>query len=92
MIKHNILLHEIFIDIFTIKINILWSLDGYFYIPYRCLLEKKLVNTHDGVWAISDIVIRTGYLPSVRQMLLPGHSNDERRRPDRSRFESKHFI
>ncbi|CAF3142912.1 unnamed protein product, partial [Rotaria sp. Silwood2] len=36
-----------------------WGADwGYFFIPYRYLLERNLVNVNDGVWAISDIILR----------------------------------
>ncbi len=39
-----------------------------------------MVNAQDGVWAITDMIIRSGYLPSVQRMMVPGYNHDERRR------------
>jgi hypothetical protein len=32
--------------------------EGYCYIPYRYLIDKRLVSTTDAFWAIADIVSR----------------------------------
>ena len=55
---------------------------GYFYIPYEYLLEKRLINYLDGLWAITDIVQRTNHKPTVRRLVVPGHEHDERRKRD----------
>jgi hypothetical protein len=60
-------------------------LDGYFYIPYDYLIEKRLINYLDGLWAITDIIPRTNHKPTVRRLVVPGHEHDEKRRRDHKR-------
>jgi len=55
-------------------------LNGYFYIPYEYLLEKRLINYLDGLWAITDIIPRSNHKPTVRRLVVPGHEHDEQRR------------
>ncbi|UJR27970.1 hypothetical protein I4U23_009228 [Adineta vaga] len=62
-----------------------WGIDGYFYIPYDYLIEKRLINYLDGLWAITDIIPRTNYKPTVRRLVVPGHNHDERRMRDYTR-------
>ncbi len=57
-------------------------MDGYFYIPYEYLLEKRLINYLDGLWAITDIIPRSNHKPTVRRLVVPGHEHDERRKRD----------
>jgi len=66
-----------------------WGIDGYFYIPYEYLLEKRLINYVDGLWAITDIIPRTNHKPTVRRLIVPGHSHDERRRYEQTRKQMK---
>ena len=50
------------------------------------MLEKNLVNYSDGLWAITNIIPRTDYKPTVRRLIVPGHNFDEKRnRRDRRR-------
>jgi len=60
-------------------------MDGYFYIPYNYLLEKRLINYLDGLWAITDIIPRSNHKPTVRRLVVPGHNHDERHIKDHSR-------
>jgi len=66
-------------------------LGGYFYIPYNYLLEKRLINYLDGLWAITDIIPRTNHKPTVRRLVVPGHELDERRRHDYKKDQMKHL-
>jgi hypothetical protein len=60
-------------------------------VPYGYLIEKRLINYLDGVWAITDIVPRSNHKPTVRRLVVPGHNYDERRRADRKRNQMKHL-
>ncbi|CAF3827826.1 unnamed protein product [Rotaria sordida] len=63
-----------------------WGIHGYFYIPYRYLIEKRLINYLDGLWAITDIISRTFHKPTVRRLIVPGgHNYDEAGRNDKNR-------
>lgn len=62
-------------------------MEGYFYIPYRYLVEKRLINYLDGLWAITDIIPRTNHKPTVRRLVVPGHSYDEKQRRDYERYK-----
>jgi len=64
-------------------------MDGYFYIPYNYLLEKRLINYLDGLWAITDIIPRTGHKPTVRRLVVPGHEFDERRKREQKRDQMR---
>ncbi|CAF2396943.1 unnamed protein product [Rotaria sp. Silwood2] len=64
-----------------------WGVHGYFYIPYEYLLEKRLVNYLDGIWAITDIIPRTGHKPTVRRLVVPGHNYDAMHRKDKHRHQ-----
>ncbi|CAF1231610.1 unnamed protein product [Rotaria sp. Silwood1] len=55
------------------------------------IIKRNLVNADDGVWAISDIMLRLGHLPSVRRMMLPGHNRDARYRHNRVRLQSRYL-
>ncbi|CAF1343584.1 unnamed protein product [Adineta ricciae] len=69
-----------------------WGIDGYFYIPYDYLIEKRLINYLDGLWAITDIIPRTNYKPTVRRLVVPGHNHDERRMRDYTRDYTRHHY
>ncbi|CAF0823168.1 unnamed protein product [Rotaria sp. Silwood1] len=64
-----------------------WGVHGYFYIPYEYLLEKRLVNYLDGLWAITDIIPRSHHKPTVRRLVVPGHNYDAKRRKDKHRHQ-----
>lgn len=56
------------------------------------MLEKRLINYLDGLWAITDIIPRTNHKPTVRRLVVPGHERDEKRRHDlMRRREMNHF-
>ncbi|CAF1496624.1 unnamed protein product [Rotaria magnacalcarata] len=60
-----------------------WGMNGYFYIPYQYLIEKRLINYLDGLWAITNIIPRTSHKPTVRRLVVPGHNFDEQHRKDK---------
>jgi hypothetical protein len=46
--------------------------------PYDYLSHKRLVNSYDGLWTITQIIPRTEKLPTVRQLVLPNHQKNRR--------------
>ncbi|CAF2638540.1 unnamed protein product [Rotaria sp. Silwood2] len=56
-----------------------WGLDGYFYVPYEDIMAKNLVNYPDGIWSITEIMLRTSHMPNVGRLYVPGYNLDGQR-------------
>lgn len=46
----------------------------------------------DGLWAITDIIIRTEHKPTVRRLVVPGHNFDEKHRHDQHERQRRKMI
>jgi hypothetical protein len=44
--------------------------EGYFHMPFDYITEPRLIHSHDGLWTIRQILLRTHKLPTVRQLAL----------------------